>query len=41
MTTGGVGDLASGRTKQPRFESGQKLTALYQRECVRGPKVAA
>jgi RIO-like serine/threonine protein kinase len=31
MTTGGVGDIASGRTKSPRGECALKLHALHRK----------
>jgi transcriptional regulator with XRE-family HTH domain len=33
MTTGGVGDIASGRTKSPRGEVAMSLHALHRKRC--------
>jgi hypothetical protein len=41
LTTGAVGDLASGRTSAPRYKTGKKLLALHQRICNPIPKIAA
>jgi hypothetical protein len=41
LTTGDVGDLASGRTSAPRYKTGKKLLALHQRICNPIPKIAA
>jgi hypothetical protein len=41
MTTGGVGDIASGRTKAPRGNSAIKLHNLHKRVCKRLAKDVA
>lgn len=41
MTTGGVGDISSGRTKSPRGEVALKLHALWLERCGKKSRKAA